>query len=440
MMSAATKKSRKVRPAWGRGATPQERLEAMRAKAAERGGRCLARRYTRSADKCRWRCAEGHVWWATPTSVVDRGTWCRICGHAKRAHGVAWLHELAARRGGQCLSTEYKNALTKYRWRCDADHEFEATANHVDAGCWCAICSGTQQTLDGLRELAARRGGRCLSRRYAGMTAKHRWQCEHGHVWRARYTAIAAGHWCSKCWQERRRREHRDAGLKRLSALAAERGGECLSGVYTRKTAQYRWRCRNGHTFERSRLTVEQGGWCPICGHGKSRTDMEKLQRLAHRSGGRCVSRAYRGEGATYRWQCRNGHEWRATQAQVRGGQWCPQCEPSRAGTPWTSREEAIVRRYYPKEGDRVHTRLPGRNTEAIREKARRLGVARKTRKWSAAEDRTVARHYEREGGRTSARLPGRTAAAVRQRAAILGVQGPPRGRGARKGRGAQSR
>ena len=49
--------------------------------------------------------------------------------------------KLACSRKGECLSTTYKNAKTKMRWRCAFGHEFETTWDSVHSGGWCSPCS-----------------------------------------------------------------------------------------------------------------------------------------------------------------------------------------------------------------------------------------------------------------------------------------------------------
>jgi len=49
--------------------------------------------------------------------------------------------ELAKKRNGECLSTEYINAHTKLLWKCADGHEWEAKPNNIQQGKWCPICA-----------------------------------------------------------------------------------------------------------------------------------------------------------------------------------------------------------------------------------------------------------------------------------------------------------
>ncbi len=86
------------------------------------------------------------------------------------------IQEIARERGGKCLSTEYKNSLTKLRFQCKNGHEFEATPNAVkNEDHWCPICSGVKKlTLVKFQEIARERGGVCCSPKYKNNYTKLR--------------------------------------------------------------------------------------------------------------------------------------------------------------------------------------------------------------------------------------------------------------------------
>jgi hypothetical protein len=49
--------------------------------------------------------------------------------------------DLAKSRGGECLSTEYKNTKTLMSWLCEYGHQFIATYNSLRTGSWCKECA-----------------------------------------------------------------------------------------------------------------------------------------------------------------------------------------------------------------------------------------------------------------------------------------------------------
>ena len=121
------------------------RLALCRKFATSKGGECLAVEYITARQKLRWRCAQGHEWYATPDNILRRGTWCPDCKpEALRkafAHSIETMREIASDRGGVCLSNEYKNSKSILRWRCAMGHEWDSAASNVVSGTWCPRCA-----------------------------------------------------------------------------------------------------------------------------------------------------------------------------------------------------------------------------------------------------------------------------------------------------------
>jgi hypothetical protein len=182
--------------------------EALRETARARGGMLLSKQYTNNSEKLQWQCDLGHMWWATARDVRG-GSWCRDCGIANRADGqrlgIEVMRELAAKRGGECLSYHYVNKEAKLRWRCELGHIWIASAGKIRQGQWCPKCgvekgaSKRRLSISEMCEIAALRGGKCLSQEYTNARTKLRWQCELGHIWQATPDKIKRGAWCPTC-------------------------------------------------------------------------------------------------------------------------------------------------------------------------------------------------------------------------------------------------
>lgn len=54
-------------------------------------------------------------------------------------------------------------------------------------------------TLDDMRFLANKNGGKCLSKEYITSTTRLEWQCDKGHIWKALPKDIKRSHWCPIC-------------------------------------------------------------------------------------------------------------------------------------------------------------------------------------------------------------------------------------------------
>ncbi|HET7670054.1 MAG TPA: hypothetical protein VFK84_06585 [Burkholderiales bacterium] len=106
--------------------------------AARHGGRCLSETYVDSLTLMDWQCAKGHTWRAV-AHAVRQGHWCKKCADERLRFPAQAVHDVAAARGGKCLSP-YTNSQAKLEWQCGAGHHWHATFNSVKQGSWCPHC------------------------------------------------------------------------------------------------------------------------------------------------------------------------------------------------------------------------------------------------------------------------------------------------------------
>jgi hypothetical protein len=175
-------------------------LDDMQRLAGRHGGRCISASYRNTHTELRWQCARGHEWGATPFSVRE-GKWCAICAREEHSEAwLPAMRALARERGGQCLSETYVNSRIKLRWQCAQGHVWEATPACIRvAGSWCPVCvhDSRRRTMDDMQALAARYGGQCLSSSYTKVTGKLRWRCAQGHEWVTSPARVRNGIWCA---------------------------------------------------------------------------------------------------------------------------------------------------------------------------------------------------------------------------------------------------
>lgn len=180
------------------------KLEQMHQIAKRRGGKCLSERYTNKSTKLLWECKKGHRWKAIPHNVI-RKSWCPKCSAkkrtAKRKLSIDEFHQIAISRGGKLMSRKYINIDTKLEWECDKGHKWWATPYSVKKGNWCKKCAGKEKlTIEYMREIAKKRGGKCLSENYINNRTKLKWECKYGHKWEAVPDTIKnRGSWCPIC-------------------------------------------------------------------------------------------------------------------------------------------------------------------------------------------------------------------------------------------------
>ena len=110
-----------------------------------------------------------------------------------------------------------------------------------------------------------------------------------------------------------------------MQQLAAYNDGKCLSRAYINNRLKLKWRCIKGHIWEAPANSIQQGHWCPACA-GRPKINIEDMRNLAECKGGKCLTESYVNAHTHLKWQCKNGHVWKATSNNIRRGKWCPIC------------------------------------------------------------------------------------------------------------------
>ncbi len=245
----------------------REILNHLRTIATEHGGECLSTSYVNDGTKLLWQCAQGHKWEAIPNSI-KQGTWCPYCaGNVRKT--LEEIRATAAARGGKCLSPAYGDGKRSLLWECSKGHRWQASANSIRQGHWCPFCVGLGKTIDDMKNLAAQHGGQCLSPVYRDGNTKLLWQCQAGHKWETTPNNVQQGHWCPECGRSKQSRSRR-LGLPEMKAIAASRGGRCLSAEYLNAKVHLLWQCKEGHQWEAIPDNIKSGCWCPVCGHRRA--------------------------------------------------------------------------------------------------------------------------------------------------------------------------
>lgn len=239
--------------------------------ANECGGELLTHEYTGTRGIYEWKCNKGHQWNATWGNVL-KGRWCPECSSGK-SYWLTRMQEIAASKGGRCISTVYIDAKTKIQWECILGHQWEANPNNISSGKWCPQCALIESSnrqrrkIEDLINHAASLGGMCVDTELISPVTKVRWRCAVGHEWLATPKSVmGAGSWCPKCGDERAASLRRSPGrLELLWEIAIERGGECLASVYKSTNDPILWRCGNGHEWSANPSDILRGRWCPQC-------------------------------------------------------------------------------------------------------------------------------------------------------------------------------
>lgn len=306
--------------------------------AADRGGACVALHSNeRTLAQVTVKCAKGHTWTANP-QILLKGGWCPKCGRARPKLTLADMHAAAQENGGKCLSTFYKNSEAKLLWECAEGHRWMTNAHTIRKGAWCPRCKADSQknTIADMVALAAKHGGRCISKQYINNATPLLWKCDRGHRWKAQPANITMGEWCPTCAHERHRLK-----LDDLKKLARSRKGKCLATHYHCNDEKLLWECAEGHRWKAQTNNVRSGSWCPQCARNQPYT-IEDMHKLARKFGGTCLSKSYKNGRTPLRWKCEMGHIFEKTPNHIiNQGQWCRACGGTQPHSIRTMREAA---------------------------------------------------------------------------------------------------
>lgn len=254
------------------------KLEELQEIVRNKGGECLSNIYVNCSTKLVWKCSEGHIWKAIPSSI-KRNHWCPYC--AKNRSGaknteatLRDMDEIAKSKGGRCLSTKYVNRKSKLEWKCKEGHRWKAAPSNVKWNkTWCPFCSGRRTTIEDMKKAAIWKGGRCLSQSYKGSKSKLLWECSGGHKWWAIPANIKNNKtWCPKCGGSS------PLTIEEMNLIAQERGGTCISEEYVNIQKKLLWECAYGHRWAASPQNIKHGNtWCPICYRANSSKRQEVM-------------------------------------------------------------------------------------------------------------------------------------------------------------------
>jgi hypothetical protein len=212
-------------------------MQKAREYAISRGGSCLSddSAYHNAQSRLEWKCSHpDHPSWTGVFHVlVNQKRWCPTCKYAEDAKravknndfeaGLKEAQEYAFYKGGQCLSTEYKNNKTDMLWKChNPKHQpwlakFN-TLKHQNT--WCKECCKENQLwnmnkpekLLEAKDYAKNKNGVCLSKKYVNEKSKLKWKChnsEHNAWFADARHVMRDDQWCPECAGAKNKTEKR---------------------------------------------------------------------------------------------------------------------------------------------------------------------------------------------------------------------------------------
>jgi hypothetical protein len=301
-------------------------IEVMQEYATDKGGKCLSTEYISVESPLAWRCKIGHTWDAS-FRLIQMGAWCVQCNkNSRKEDRLEAMKAIAIERGGKCLAVEYFNKDTAILFECSKGHQWKGRPGNIQQGAWCHVCAGNLKlTIEDMVAFAEKHNGKCLSEKYTNSETKLKWQCAEGHIWEAVPKGLTNNHWCRICSMASAGLKRRKT-IEEIRELATKKGGKLISDVYLGNHIPIKWQCSKGHNWKASPANIKSGFWCPHCA-GLAKHTIEEMRELAAKRGGKCLSTVYKNIEFKLQWECAKGHVWMSSPHYIyRNGMFCPEC------------------------------------------------------------------------------------------------------------------
>ncbi|WP_434284699.1 zinc-ribbon domain-containing protein [Clostridium botulinum] len=298
------------------------------------GGKCLSLKYVNVDTKLKWQCNSGHIWLARPHDI-KKGAWCPKCARIKffNEEKCRYIFEKLLNKNFFSTRTILPNGLELDGYNEELNLAFEYNGEqHYNSEKMFhkspkafekqkkrdeekkELCKARSITLIEIPYTEAHKGDKSLINFIIKTLENSKIKIVN------KLDDINTNNFYKYF-----------SPLQELKQLANSKGGECLSTEYLDSNTKLKWKCRKGHIWNASPISVKnQGHWCPECVRNKKYT-LEQMKHFAKERGGKCLSNKYINSRTKLKWECSKGHVWEATPHHIIiRKQWCPECSERR--------------------------------------------------------------------------------------------------------------
>ncbi len=116
-------------------------IENAKQLACSKNGLCISTEYINVNVPMQWHYSEGHEWNASFNNIKNGKKWCPHCA-GNRPLTIENAKQLACNRNGTCLSKYFTNSRSTLLWKCAEGHLWTASFSSVKhSNSWCPFCS-----------------------------------------------------------------------------------------------------------------------------------------------------------------------------------------------------------------------------------------------------------------------------------------------------------
>lgn len=287
-----------------------------------------------SLGKARILCENGHSF-STTQSKIAQGGWCPKCAIRMRRADFKDINDLAVSRGGKCLSKTYEGAHEKLLFECSNGHQWQAKANAIKNGTWCPVCRtpiGENLARLMLEHLFEER----FEKSYPSwLKSKEATQLElDGYCEKLKIAFEHQGaqhfspnnHFAESFERrieldETKRLLCKKHGVRLIELLqAGEKKG--VKEIFSELKAEL-IRLQIAIPSDFSFVGFDENS---AYINNESLQHLKKINEIAIKRGGNCISNLYGGHYYKLEFKCKEGHFWKTDPATIKRGRWCPEC------------------------------------------------------------------------------------------------------------------
>lgn len=315
-------------------------------------------KFSRHKTKLAWKCSIGHIW-LTTLYKREIGSGCLVCAGKQVLPGFNDLEsqcpEVAKQwhpvNNGELLPSEVMSkSSTKYWWKCDKEHEWEANlSSRTKNGHGCPVCAN-QKVLAGFNDLESQypevakrwhptNNGELLpSNIIAKSNKKYFWLCDKGHSYLAPTLYLIDDRKCGVCANMQT-----EIGINSLKDTHPElekeyshKNKKNFSSYRENSKAKVIWVCNKGHEWESSiHKRTQLGRGCHECkGFTLSKGSNDFLSQSTEQlvkefdkdKNTVNIDTLFVSSREKVWWKCNEGHEWQAHVYSRQAGSGCPRC------------------------------------------------------------------------------------------------------------------
>jgi hypothetical protein len=222
----------------------------------------------------------------------------------------------------------YVNNKTKLNLTCELGHSFQMRWNDIQQGHGCPYCKHNPPTSIASINLWLTQNTSIEllpGQNYKNDQTKMTWRCKHNHTWSTSWNHIRHSYGCPHCakvfpWSITAIKEWLESNHRTITLIPEQ--------IYKNRDTPLFWRCTQGHIWKTSLGHILGDCGCPHCVGLARKTikDLEEWLESKKKPFHLVPNQIYQNSIIKLRWECDQGHIWKATWHDIQAGSECPHC------------------------------------------------------------------------------------------------------------------